>query len=74
MSPDPDFTPGAVRAVLEALDASIAQVESNVLEGRCKSWEEIQKMLGRRAGLIEARSIQLKHMDDEIKKRLGIRP
>jgi hypothetical protein len=73
MMEDPDFTPGAVRAVLEELDGCIEQVQSNIIL-HAKSWDEVLLLRGKVLGLMQARAIQHRHMDDEIKKRLGIKP
>lgn len=70
--PTLEFTTGGARALLEHLDAAIAQVESNVLEGRCKTMEQVNFFLGQRTAHHRDRTALLRQLDDDTKRMLGV--
>lgn len=74
MAHDPLFLPGHVRAVLDDLDREIGKVEAMVLGEHWKTIEDVKKLLGTRKGLQMAREMETRRLDDETKKRLGLRP
>jgi hypothetical protein len=76
MSFDPEFQPavGFLRGVMTDLDAQVALVEANILEGRCKTLEDYRSQLGTRAGLLTARKAMTLRIDQETMQRLGLKP
>lgn len=74
--PDEHEIAGRLRRSFDELEAAIATAEANVLEGRCKTYEDLQKHLGERAGLKRAERIFRERMYGEIRdpaQQSGIR-
>jgi hypothetical protein len=65
--PDDHEIAGRLRRSFDELTAAIATAESNVLEGRCKDFGDLQKHLGERAGLKRAERIFRERMFGETK-------
>lgn len=76
MSFDPEFQPGIgfLRGVLDDTDQELRQIESNILERRWKTTDELAGLFGQRFQCIRSRERITKRIDGETKRRLGIAP
>jgi hypothetical protein len=74
MSFDPDFQPavGFLRGVLDDTDQELRQIESNILERRWKTPEELAGLYGQRFQNIRSRERITRRIDTETKRRLGL--